>query len=116
MLDGDAVATVSVTIDQDAHTFVVTVFGELDAATAGTLESALEAVDPSEGAGVMVDLEHVDFIDSAGLKTLMICQRRLAARGIGLAVSNPQPQARRLFQISLGEHPFNPVPAQTVPA
>lgn len=51
---------------------VVAVHGGLDLTTAATLREALiEAIDENPGRQVVVDLEGVDFIDSAGLGVLL---------------------------------------------
>ena len=51
---------------------VVTVHGELDVEAAPELRRALiEAIDEHPGRPVVVDLEGVDFIDSAGLGVLV---------------------------------------------
>ena len=51
---------------------VLAVHGELDVSTAATLREALiEAIDEHPGGRVVVDLEGVDFVDSAGLGVLL---------------------------------------------
>jgi anti-sigma B factor antagonist len=51
---------------------VVAVHGVLDLNTAATLRDALiEAIDENPGRHVVVDLEGVDFVDSAGLGVLL---------------------------------------------
>jgi anti-sigma B factor antagonist len=61
---------------------VVAVYGELDIEGAPELRMALvEAIDAHPGQRVVVDLEGVDFIDSAGLGVLLGGLER--ARGAG---------------------------------
>ena len=59
---------------------MVAVHGELDLDGAATLREALiEAIDENPGRHVVVDLEGVDFVDSAGLGVLL--GGRTRARG-----------------------------------
>jgi anti-anti-sigma factor len=104
MLDDSPI--LSITIDTANHDVVLGINGEMDAATADTLRSALEAVDQTDSGRVVVDLEHVTFIDSSGLLALLQGRDRLAQRHIGLLIRNPQPQARRLFDLALDGDQF----------
>jgi anti-anti-sigma factor len=106
MSDDGECAALSVTMDTSDHQVVITVQGEIDAATAETLERALNAIDSIDCTTVVVDLAEVSFIDSSGLKTLLIGRRDLSRHDIRLAVRNPQPQARRLFDIALNGDQF----------
>jgi anti-anti-sigma factor len=100
MSDDCVLATLSVTMEASDHQVVIAVQGEIDVATAETLERALNAIDVIDCRTVVVDLSEVSFIDSSGLKALLTGRRDLARRDIGLVVRNPQPQARRLFEVS----------------
>jgi STAS domain len=71
------------------------------------LQTALEAVDPSDCTSVVVDLAGVSFMDCRGLNALLIGRRGLARRNIELHVRNAQPQARRLFEIAVGGEPLD---------
>src|SRR6187402_2463843 len=70
----------SITVDTSNHDLVLAVDGEMDAATADALRNALEAVEPTDSTQVVVDLEHVSFIDSKGLLALLEGRDRLAQR------------------------------------
>lgn len=77
----------------------VSVFGELDQATAPELRGALdEAV--ANGGGVCVDLSECSFIDSSGLSLLVETQRRLGDADRGFAVCAPRTEVRRLFELT----------------
>ena len=96
----------SITAHTSNHDLVLAIDGEMDAATADALRKAVEAVDPTDSTQVVVDLEHVSFIDSKGLLALLEGRDRLAQRHIRLLIRNPQTQARRLFDLALNGEQF----------
>jgi anti-sigma B factor antagonist len=75
------------------------VFGEIDAATAPSLEERLAGV--GEGhREVIIDFRGVEFIDSAGLTVLVAAHTRLRTIGAELVIEAPPAKARRIFDIS----------------
>jgi anti-anti-sigma factor len=96
----------SITIDTSNYGLVLGIDGELDAATADIARNAVDAIDQTDSDRVVVDLEHVTFIDSRGLLALMQGRDLLAQRHIRLLIRNPQPQARRLFDLALNGDRF----------
>jgi anti-sigma B factor antagonist len=73
---------------------------ELDLATAPLLASVLSDVRGGSCERVVVDLAGVDFIDSTGLRVLLVGQSALEADGIKLVLREPRPQALRLFDVA----------------
>ena len=78
---------------------LVVVTGELDLVNASHLETHLDAVIGSADGDVVVDLANVSFIDSTGLRTVLVAHDRLAQSGRTLAVRNPSVQVSRLLEI-----------------
>ena len=111
MSDDGVFATVSVVADTSDHQVLIAVRGEIDAATVDTLERALNAIFSTDCTAVIVDLAEVSFIDWSGLKALLIARRALSRHDIRLVVRNPQPQARRLFEVALGGEPLEDGPS-----
>jgi anti-anti-sigma factor len=77
--------------------------GRIDHVTSGRLEQALLPLltaSSSNTAGVIVDLEHVDYISSMGLRVLMIAAKEARAARIRIAVATPQPVVGEIFAIS----------------
>ena len=54
---------------------------------------------PAEGE-LVIDLRDVEFMDSCGLRTLLVERRRRQAVGGTIAVRNASPHVVRLFQIT----------------
>lgn len=75
---------------------VVAVSGEIDITTvAGLRERLFELAD--EGDPLIVDLDRITFIDSAGLGALVGAARRAEAHGGSLTAVCAQPQPRKLL-------------------
>jgi anti-sigma B factor antagonist len=68
----DALFGIDVSVEADC--WVVAVHGELDCRTSGQLRACLTALRESD-ANTVVDLEHVRFIDSAGIGVLVDAHR-----------------------------------------
>jgi anti-anti-sigma factor len=81
--------------------------GELDIATAPTLEQAFDVAydEADSGAVVVVDLRELEFIDSSGINALLWMAKRAPDR---LRVINGSPAVERLFDVS-GVRPFLPI-------
>jgi anti-anti-sigma factor len=74
--------------------------GEVDAATAPALESALAGGAAGGHDEVVLDCRGLEFIDSSGLNVLVTAHKRLGEAGTRLVIASPPPAARRLFGIS----------------
>ena len=85
----------------ESHDFdggrVVALRGELDASTCRELAETL--IGPP-GSLIVVDLAHLDFMDSSGLGTIHVARRRAIEDGGDLVVSRPNPMVLRVFEIT----------------
>ena len=76
--------------------------GDLDAYTAPGLRTQLH--EATEGGGdaelVVVDLQQITFIDSAGLGALVGAHRRMRERGGRLRIVRPPPLVARAFELT----------------
>ena len=79
----------------------LTLNGDLDMAAAFKLEPAIERV-VSENAvdALVLDLAGVDFIDSAGVGSLLSTQQRLNDLGVVATVKRPSAAVKRVLDIS----------------
>jgi anti-sigma B factor antagonist len=74
--------------------------GELDHATAPELRQPLDAAIKAGVRAVLVDLSDCNFIDSTGLSVLVHAHARLLDDGGRLEICCPDPQVRRLLEIT----------------
>ena len=79
---------------------VVTARGEIDLATAPSLLREVRACLSLRVVGVIVDFANVTFLDSAGVRTLLIAHHEAAERGVTFVLASLPPQARRVFEVT----------------
>jgi anti-anti-sigma factor len=90
---------------------VIMLAGELSQTTRPALEALSMAQLPGDGTDVVLDLTHVRFIDSGGLRLLTACQRELAARGGALALAGLQREPALILRLLGAEAVFADYPS-----
>ena len=80
----------------DGDRRIISLSGELDVATAQTLERELEAAAPGNARVTVLDLRALDFIDCSGLRVIFNAQRRASHRL--LVVKGPD-HVQRVFEL-----------------
>lgn len=78
----------------------LTVVGEVDLATVDELSSAIKKVQKAGGVSLVVDLTGTDFMDSTGLKTLVIASREFGEADREFAVAIKPGPIERLVELS----------------
>ncbi|BCB91354.1 STAS domain-containing protein [Phytohabitans suffuscus] len=76
------------------------VAGEVDIVSAGQFRQYLAGALDTRPAALTVDLGGVTFLDSMGLSALVHTHRRAHDEGIPFTVADPQPQVRRLLDVT----------------
>ena len=90
----------SLGLERSEHEVALVVYGELDLASAGELEQGVGRLRAAGETRILLDLRHVDFIDSTGLRVL-ISLRNDARRGAHDLILVPPPAGvRRIFEIT----------------
>lgn len=86
---------------RQGHDRIVLAFhGELDLLAAPLLQGEIES-DAVDSADLLVlDLDDVQFIDSAGLRAILAAHERAIERGQRLALTPGSPQVQRLLSIA----------------
>lgn len=73
--------------------------GEADIAEADRLTAQLSALTAGTSRRLVVDLSRLEFLDLAALRTLLVAERELSARGATLVLRSPTPRVRRLLDL-----------------
>lgn len=70
------------TIDkkQDGNTLTLSLGGRLDTTTAPELEAVIQAI-PADVAALILDLEALDYVSSAGLRVVLAAQKKMSKQG-----------------------------------
>lgn len=76
------------------------VVGEVDVVSAGQLREYLAGALDMRLEALTVDLGGVTFLDSTGLSALVYAHDRAQDEGVSLVVTDPQPQVRRLLDVT----------------
>jgi anti-sigma B factor antagonist len=83
----------------DDRGVVLALFGELDVVSAPTLEQTLSEVLEQPHARVMLDLNGLRFVDSAGVSVLIKAKQRAETHGRILVLRRPTEQLERVFAL-----------------
>lgn len=78
----------------------IAVGGEIDLATVPELEGAIEAVLGENAHSLVVDLRETSFMDSTGLKALVMAHRRFDEKGRQFAIAVSGGPVSRLIDLS----------------
>ena len=73
--------------------------GRLDTHSYAELDRQLAPVLASSVSSVVLDLAQLAYISSAGIRSILIARKALAARGGKVLVVNPQPQIQKVFDV-----------------
>src|ERR1700685_613090 len=87
-------------VQDSAERTLVTLSGELDAATASFLYDKLSDLEVQDAHNVVLDLAQVTFMDSTGLAVIVTEHKRLQHSEGTLTIFSPPSSVRRLFEIT----------------
>ena len=77
----------------------VALAGRLDTNTYAELDRGLAPVLASATHSLVLDLAGLEYISSAGIRSILLARKALSARGGKVLVVNPQPQIQKVFDV-----------------
>ncbi len=77
----------------------VEIGGRLDTHTYGELDDRLTLVLASKVQSLLLDLAQLDYISSAGVRSIFRARKLLTERGGKVVLANAQPQVQKVFDI-----------------
>ena len=90
----------AVNSDRQDGTLIARADGRIDGANAREFQVALEgAIDPSDSS-VILDLENLSYISSAGLRVILMTAKTLQRQKAKFAICSLSPSIKEVFQIS----------------
>ena len=89
-------------ISSERHGRVVHLYltGDLDMATTPVLEEWLSDAEANENSAIVVDLEHVTFLDTSGLHSFIRASQRASRTGRDFSIARPTPVVRRILGVT----------------
>lgn len=85
--------------ERDGDVHIVELIGELDLDGAPRLEAELMRVEASDAPSIVVDLGALEFIDSTGIRLLLMAAERSSETGRLTFLKGPR-QVHRVFEIT----------------
>ena len=85
---------------QIGRVWVVTARGRLDGATSGPFAQRVEALVTGAAPRLLVDFSGVEFVSSAGLRTVLVLVKKVKALKGALALCAVQPAVREVLEIT----------------
>jgi anti-anti-sigma factor len=89
-----------VTIEQRDSAVHVALEGELDISTAQRLEDDLRRVEAERPAVIVLDLERLAFLDSTGLRLMIMADARAREDGRRLAIARANEMIQRVLRLT----------------
>jgi anti-anti-sigma factor len=99
MTDEMAEGLLQIVVDGAGEELVLHLTGELDLASVPTLRSCLDSIDGGVRT-LVLDCEHLTFLDSTGIGLLIRCQRDLQERDGSLVVRSPRSHVRKVLEVT----------------
>jgi len=81
-------------------TVTVTLRGELDLGSVGALQERLTAVEQGAPSLIVLDLSDLSFIDSSGLRVLLLADGRARESGRELVLTQSTDAVQRVFEMT----------------
>jgi anti-sigma B factor antagonist len=85
--------------EREGDTHVIALLGELDLDGAPRVEAELLRVEATDATSIVVDLSSLEFIDSTGLRLLVMAAERAADSGRFAILPGPK-QVQRVFEMT----------------
>lgn len=79
---------------------IVKLQGRLDTTNYRDAEAEFKNLIDGGAKNIVVNIEKLDYISSAGLRSLLAALKSISAKGGKLVVSNPQPSIQEVFKVS----------------
>ena len=92
---------------QAGSNVVIQLHGELDLASAPAFNSQFEEIRAGDPAAIIVDLSELEFMDSTGLRSVLMARERCTQGGQRFAVVPGGRQVSRLLEIARVERHLN---------
>src|SRR5687768_14297629 len=97
---GDDITDFDIVASTDGEVGRVTISGELDTDSAPRLISAMHEIAAPPRRGVELDCKGVTFLDSAGVRALIVARNDATRNGVDLVLVHPSAQLTRVIEMT----------------
>lgn len=87
-------------LKKENETFVINLEGRLDTNTAPDLEKELEDYYNKKNFNMVLNFEKLDFVSSAGLRVLLLMQKKANALKGKMVIENVKPEIQEVFNMT----------------
>jgi anti-sigma B factor antagonist len=88
----------TVRVEPDGDTLVVRVFGEVNLSNAKTLQAELRRAIGGDASAIVLDLGGVGFIDTIGVRVLLLIAKQARRNGVLLSMLRGSPPVERVIE------------------
>lgn len=89
-----------VSVNQENNKVSIKISGRLDTTTAPEFQEAIKPVLEAEKAEVEIDCGEMDYTSSLGLRSFLLLQKSVSAKGGSMVMKDMQPKVREVFDIT----------------
>ena len=99
-------------VERLGTTVIIRLRGDLELATFGLLEAALDDVDCTQVSVLVVDLHEIEFLDLTGLRSILRADAHCRDYDTAVTVVRPKGLARRVFTLTKAHRELDLVTAR----
>jgi|LGOV01.1.fsa_nt_gb anti-anti-sigma factor len=89
-----------INVREDQGRYLVGMEGRLDTNTAPEMEKSLEKYYTMNGFDIVLDFINLDFVSSAGLRVILLIQKKAKALKGKLVIKNVKPEIQEVFDMT----------------
>lgn len=89
-----------ITIEQQSEIMIAVANGRVDSSNASSFQEELIAATDASNQSVILDLEGLSYLSSAGLRVILLIAKSLRTKDAKFAVCSPSDPIREIFEIS----------------
>lgn len=89
-----------VSVKQENNKVSIKISGRLDTTTAPEFQEAIKPVLEAEKTDVEIDCSEMDYTSSLGLRSFLLLQKSVSAKGGKMVMVGMQPKVREVFDIT----------------
>lgn len=93
-------ANMKINLSKDQGEYLVAVQGRIDTNTSADFQKELAACYSKEGFSLILNFEKLDFISSAGLRVLLLIQKKANALKGKMVIKNVKPEIQEVFDMT----------------